>query len=238
MAQCIVNYGGLEVIRTDFIALYCMVPNRNLQGLPKHLNGHPKVSEQNLLPQNMVWRTREASRLSRPPRAHHDFPAPTRPHQTPLHRGEGGKFTHQTPHHRGGGGNAFPHTRPHTTAGEEEGGLPPTTPHTTEGEGERGTHPPKKDSQSTPPQPTPQKGGASQTIWGGVGGGRGARDHINWRGGAIDTATRHHMCVRICIYSHKNSTHAKQPCAKRSPHLLGCLSGDPRLPMKDCSDRV
>ena len=83
--------------------LYCIVPNRNLQGLPKHLNGHPKVSEQNLLPQNMVWRSREASRS---PRAQQDFPARTRPHQTPQHRGEGG---------------GFPPTRPHTT---ERGALP------------------------------------------------------------------------------------------------------------------
>ena len=46
----------------DFIALYCIVPNGNLQDLPKHLNEHPRVPEQNLLPQNIVWHTREASR--------------------------------------------------------------------------------------------------------------------------------------------------------------------------------
>ena len=57
-----VNYWGLEVIRTDSITLYCTVSNRNLQGLPQHLNRHPRVSEQNPLPQNMVWRTGEVSR--------------------------------------------------------------------------------------------------------------------------------------------------------------------------------
>ena len=118
MAPCIVNYWGLEVRRTDFIAPYCIVPNRNLQGLPKHLNGFPKVSEQNPLPQNMVWCTRvEASRAPGDPtlegpwiRPHQDFLARTRPHQTPHHRGEGG---------------GFPPTRPHTTGEERGSGKPP-----------------------------------------------------------------------------------------------------------------
>ena len=73
--------GGLEVIRTDCIALYCIVPHRNL----KRLNGHPKVSEQNLLP-------------------HTTTTSPQTPHQTPHHRGEGGGTG-------GEGGNPFPPTR-------------------------------------------------------------------------------------------------------------------------------
>ena len=147
MAQCIVNYwGGLEVIRTDFIALYCIVPNRNLQGLPKHLNGHPRVSEKNLLPQKTVWRSREASR---PPgdrtlegpriRPHQDFPARTRPHQTPHHRGEGGGFLRTRPHTTGGeGGRGSPtHNTPHHRQKKEGGGFPikPTATHTTKGGG-------------------------------------------------------------------------------------------------------
>ena len=93
------------IIRMDFITPYC---NRNLQGLPKHLNEHPRVSEQNLLLQNMVWRTKEASRPPGDPTLegprippHQDFSARSRPHQTPHHRVEGG---------------GFPPTRPHTTA--------------------------------------------------------------------------------------------------------------------------
>ena len=54
-------------MRTDLITLYGIVHNRNLQGLPRHLNGYPRVSAQNFPPQNMVWRTREASR---PPETH------------------------------------------------------------------------------------------------------------------------------------------------------------------------
>ena len=100
MAQCIVNYWGLEVIRTDFIALCCKVPNGNLQGLPKHLNGHPRVSEQNLVPQNMAWRTREASR---PPGCWKDH-----------------GFDPQTPHHK----PIIPTHQPHTTGGEGGRGVP------------------------------------------------------------------------------------------------------------------
>ena len=144
--------GGLEVIRTDFIALYCIVPSRNLQGLPKHLNAHPRVSEQNLLPQNMVWRTREASQPPGDPtlegpriRPRQDFPNPT-----PQGAGRGIP-THQTPHHRGGGG--FP--------------INPTTTHTAE------------------------LGAASQTIWG-VGGGRGARDHIYI-----------YICIHMYTFGHR-----------------------------------
>ena len=141
MAQCTVNYWGLEVIRTDFAAPYCIVPNRNLQGLPKHLNEHPKVSEQNLLPQNMVWCTREASRapgdatLEGPRiRPHQDFPARTQPHQTPHHRGEGG---------------GFPPSRHHTPQGGERGREIPNQPH-------HNTH--------------HRREAASQTIWRRVGG--------------------------------------------------------------------
>ena len=175
MAQCIVNYWGLEVIRTDFLAPYCIVPNRNLQGLPKHQNGHPKVSEQNLPPQNMVWCTREASRPhsgrttdSTSPR----LPAQTRPHQTPHHRGEGGGFPPTRPHTTGRGrGRGNSHPQDPTPQGEEEGGgFPPTRPHTTEEEEEEGRGIPthqtphhregrrEGDSQSTPPQPTPTAG--------------------------------------------------------------------------------
>ena len=118
-------YSKILVVRTGSLILYCIVPSRNLQGLPKHLNGHPRVSEQNLLPQNMVWRTRkihdhQKTRLWKDHgfgiRPHQDFPARSRPHQTPQ-GGEGGRGipTHQTPHHRG-----------------KEGGFPPTRPHTTE----------------------------------------------------------------------------------------------------------
>ena len=141
----------------DFFALYCTVPNRTLQGLPKHLNGHPKVSEQNLLPQNMVWRTREASR---PP---HELD-PTKPHTTGGR--EGGGFpttrphttqgrreslpTYRTPHHRGGRRKGDSHPQHPTPQGEKEGGgFPPRDP-TPQG---------RRASQSTPPQPTPQKGG-------------------------------------------------------------------------------
>ena len=159
-------------MRTDFIAPCCIVPNRNLQGLPKHLNGHPKVSEQNLLPQNMLWCTREASR------------APG----TPLWKDHG---FDQTLHHSGEGGG-FPPTRPHTTAGRWRGIPTHKTPHHRGRRRERDSHPPdptkeeegrgipthktphhregrrEGDSQSTPPQPTPQKG--SFPDLGGVGG--------------------------------------------------------------------
>ena len=121
------------VIRTDFIALCCIALIRNLQGLPKLLNGHPRLSEQNLLPQNMIWRTRQASR---PPgdttlegpriRPHQDFPAQTRPHQTPHHRGREG-----TPHL--GGGDSHPQ---HPTPQGEKEGPTHQTPHHREGEGE------------------------------------------------------------------------------------------------------
>ena len=101
-------------MRTDSITLCCIVPNRNLQGLPKHPSGHPRVSEQNLLPHNMAWRTREASRPPGGPtlegpriRPHQDFPARSRPHQAPHHRRkEGGGFppTRARPFGGGGGG--------------------------------------------------------------------------------------------------------------------------------------
>ena len=108
------------------MALYCIIPNRNLQGLPKHLNGHPKVSEQNLL--NMVWGTIEKLHDHHEPTktSQHELD-PTKPHTT---GGGRGIPSHQTPRHR----NSFPPTRPHTT-GKEEGGFLPTTPHTTGGEG-------------------------------------------------------------------------------------------------------
>ena len=130
MAQCLVNYWWFEVISTDFIALHWRVPNRNLQGLPKHLNGHPRVSEQNLLPFNMVWRIREASRppgdpaLERPRiRPHQDFqpnyitqgregdshpPDPTPTHQTPQHREGRREGTPTQPHHNPHQGSVFP----------------------------------------------------------------------------------------------------------------------------------
>ena len=30
----------------------------------------------------------------------------------------------------------------------------------------------------------------------------GLGDHMFWGGGAIDTATRHHICIRICIFAY------------------------------------
>ena len=35
----------LKLLRTDSITLYCIVPNRNFQGLPKRLGGHPRVPQ-------------------------------------------------------------------------------------------------------------------------------------------------------------------------------------------------
>ena len=123
--------GALRSERTDSITLYCIVPNRNLKGLPKHSNGHPRASEQNLLPQNIVGRTREASRPPGDPilegpriRPNQDFPARSPLDSTPQKGKEGGGFP----------------TRPHTTAREpkpqrrkERGGFPinPTRAHTT-----------------------------------------------------------------------------------------------------------
>ena len=147
--------GGLEVIRTDFIALYCIVPNRNLQGLPKHLNGHPRVSEQKLLPQNMVWRTREASGLphserttdSTPPRLPSTNSTPPDPtpqgggrgiptHQTPYHRAKReGIPTHKTPHHTGRRREGDSHPPDPTPQGGKEGRGFPINPTTTHGGG-------------------------------------------------------------------------------------------------------
>ena len=99
VAQCIV----LEVIRTDSMTLYCIVPNRNLQGVPKQLNRHPKVSEQNLLPQNMVWRTALGFDPTKTSHTESTVPNPTPGRQ---------------------GGRGFPPTRPHTTAGGAGNGFP------------------------------------------------------------------------------------------------------------------
>ena len=85
---------------SQLLGAYC---NRNLQGLPKPVNEHPRVSEQNLLPQNMVWRTREASRPPGDPtlegpriRPHQDFPDPTPQGGTsfPDHLWGGGRGAH------------------------------------------------------------------------------------------------------------------------------------------------
>ena len=81
-------------MRTDFIALDCIVPNRNLHGLPEHLNGHPRVSEQNLLPQNMVWRTREAS----PPPGHRTLEGLPNTNSTPPN-----PTPRRNAHHKRGG---------------------------------------------------------------------------------------------------------------------------------------
>ena len=144
-----------------YCSIYCIVPNRNLQGLPKHLNGHPKVSEQNLLPQNMVSCTREASRAPGDPtlegprtRPHQDCPARTRPRQTPHHRGEGG----------------FPPTRPHTTGGGRGRGIPThQTPHHRRRRRRR-----EGDSQRPDPTPQAKKEGRREGDYQSTGGARSA----------------------------------------------------------------
>ena len=130
--------------RTNSITLYAIIPYRNLRGLPKHLNGHPRLSEQNLLPQNMVWRTREASRPLGDPtlegsrtRPDQHFAAQSRPHQTPHHR-RGRRWDSHPPDptpQDGKEGGGFPPTKPHTRKGKEGGGVPinPTRAHTTGG---------------------------------------------------------------------------------------------------------
>ena len=193
---------GLEVIRTDFIALYCIVPNRNLQGLPKHVNGHPKVSKQNLLPQNMVWRTREV----------HDHHERTKtPHQTPHHREKGGREgaspppdptpqggkegipspPARPPHHsRRRTGDSHPQ-RPTPQAKKEGRGFPPTeTPHHRER---------RRASQSTPPQPTPQKGVAFQTISGGVGGAAERVTRYGYRFSSVGIGQIAENCKGLCV---------------------------------------
>ena len=74
------------VIRMDFIIPDC---GSNLQGLPEHLNEHPRVSEQNLLPLNIWFGALEKL---------HDDQA------TPLWKEEGGGF----PPTRLGGGGRLP----------------------------------------------------------------------------------------------------------------------------------
>ena len=203
MALCIVNYWGLEAIRTDFIAPYCIVPNMNLQGLPKHLNGHPKVSEQNFSHRTWFGALEKFHEHQETPLwKDHGFDLtktskheldPTKPHTTGGKEGDshppdptpqGGKGDSHTPQGEKEGG-AFPPTRPHTTEEEEEGRGIPThqTPH--HRAGRRGG-----DSQSTPPQPSPQKRG-------------GFPDHlgVGW-GGAAEGVTIYvyiYIYIRICL---------------------------------------
>ena len=94
----------------------------------------------------MVWRTRDTSRQPGDPtqegpriRPHQDFPAGSRPHQTPHHHREKGGDSHApdpTPQQGKEGGPP----RPHTTGGEEGGGVPinPTRAHTTGSRGAEG----------------------------------------------------------------------------------------------------
>ena len=218
MAQCIVNYWGLEVVRTDFIALYCIVRNRNLQGPPKHLNRHPKVSEQNLLPLILVWRTKEASR---PPRAHQDFPArtdPTKPHTT---GGGRGIPTHQTPHHSQEGGNPFPPTRPHTTGGRRKGDSDPQHP-TPQGEKEHHRKRRREgDSQSTSPQPTEQKEGCFPDHLGG-GWGRAAERATIY----IKTYTEKIYDCALCVLRPR----PPPPAPPTPPMVTPCLPPSPPPP--------
>ena len=105
--------------------MYCIVPNTNLRGLPKHLNGHARVSEQNLIPQNMVWRTREASRPpGNPTLKDHGF---TKPHTT---RGRKGDSHPPDPTPRGGARReGDSHPQDPTPQGGEGGRGIPNQPH-------------------------------------------------------------------------------------------------------------
>ena len=95
------------------------------------------------------------------------------PHQTPHHRGregashpldptpQGRKEGTEDPHTTGGGGRGSPtHNTPHHRGRRREWDSHPQRPHTTRG---------RRASQSTPPQPAPQKGGLPRPF-GGVGG--------------------------------------------------------------------
>ena len=139
MAQCIILIEGLEVIRTDFIALYYIVPNRNLQGLPKHLNGHPKVSEQNLLPQKRFGALEKLLDHHEPTKTSQHELDPTKPHTTGGREGDSHPPdpTPQAtrPHTTGGRRKGDSHTQHPTPQGEKGFPVNPTTTHTTEGRG-------------------------------------------------------------------------------------------------------
>ena len=96
----------------------------------KNLNGHPRVSEQNLLPLNMVWRTREASRHQ----------------ETPLWKDNGFDPTKTSQHE-------LDPTKPHTTQGREGDSHPPDP--TPQGEGHSHPQDPTPQQKGIPTHKTP-----------------------------------------------------------------------------------